>query len=393
MRFAEGPRGRDRSASQGAWRVSHVSARSAASQICWSSPYRPTFGMSLSVSHGSSQRAAAAAQSGHAEWECQASAQFIPLRMATAGMRVLVLAALAVGLLAAAVSGARDAMKVARGLVPSEGGAPGGAGAAGQQRKGARILAAETFAHNAPLPGYLDHIPRRQALATCTQRCSLSSLLWFFALLFLPSHCPSLLSLPLILLLSLPFPGDFILNLRAHDGDDPLAVPGAVRPAQRNLTPAPSLPFSPSPPSPVLLPACGRTTVTIRSQYLGPYDLHNDIYNMTFYNGCAYNVTSPLRVWQCFNFGNVWEGILDNPDPNPSQYQQGEIFVQTTPGYCEMRMNRGASGTLQMLPGETVNIVYAYLWDFRPCVQELRFGNGNSYSMTNTTECQLAQTI
>ncbi|CAI5988597.1 unnamed protein product [Closterium sp. NIES-65] len=225
--------------------------------------------------------------------------------MATAGMRVLVLAALAVGLLAAVVSGARDAMKVARGLVPSEGGAPGGAGAAGQQRKGARILAAETFAHHEPLPGYLDHIPRRQALAT----------------------------------------------------------------------------------------TCGRTTVTIRSQYLGPYDLHNDIYNMTFYNGCAYNVTSPLRVWQCFNFGNVWEGILDNPAPNPTQYQQGEIFVQTTPGYCEMRMNRGASGTLQMLPGETVNIVYAYLWDFRPCVQELRFGNGNSYSMTNTTECQLAAVI
>ncbi|CAI7776042.1 unnamed protein product, partial [Closterium sp. NIES-53] len=96
--------------------------------------------------------------------------------MAAAGMRVLVLAALAVGLLAAAVSGARDAMKVARGLVPSEGGATGGAGAAGQQRKGARILAAETFAHHAPLPGYLDHIPRRQALATCTHCCSLLSL-------------------------------------------------------------------------------------------------------------------------------------------------------------------------------------------------------------------------
>ncbi|CAI7934528.1 unnamed protein product [Closterium sp. NIES-54] len=101
-------------------------------------------------------------------------------------MRVLVLAALAVGLLAAAVSGARDAMKVTRGLVPEEGGdgaAPGGVGA-GQQRKGARILAAETFAHHAPLPDYLDHIPRRQALATSTQRCSLlslSSLPWFLS--------------------------------------------------------------------------------------------------------------------------------------------------------------------------------------------------------------------
>ncbi|CAI7845122.1 unnamed protein product [Closterium sp. NIES-54] len=110
---------------------------------------------------------------------------------------------------------------------------------------------------------------------------------------------------------------------------------------------------------------------------------------MTFYNGCAYNVTSPLRVWQCFNFYNIWEGVL----ANPTQYQTGDIFVQTLSGYCEMRMNRGASGKLQMLPKETVNIVYAHTWDFRPCVQELRFGNGNSYSMTNTTECQLAKVI
>ncbi|CAI5999863.1 unnamed protein product [Closterium sp. NIES-64] len=256
-------------------------------------------------------------------------------------------------------------MKVARVLVPTDGAAPGGvAGAAGQQRKGARILAAETFAHHEPLPGYLDHIPRRQALATCMQRCSplsLSSLPWFLRSAVSSPHNLSLLSLSLISLLPLPL------------------IP---------LLPLPLIPLLPLPP-----PLLWRTTVTIRSQYLGPYDLHNDIYNMTFYNGCAYNITSPLRVWQCFNFGNVWEGILDNPDPNPSQYQQGEIFVQTTPGYCEMRMNRGASGNLQMLPGETVNIVYAYLWDFRPCVQELRFGNGNSYSMTNTTECQLAAVI
>ncbi|CAI5531532.1 unnamed protein product, partial [Closterium sp. Naga37s-1] len=170
-------------------------------------------------------------------------------------------------------------------------------------------------------------------------------------------------------------------------------APWAVRPAQPNPTSA-----APSHLTPAFFPLlsvgpCGRTTVTIRSQYLGPYDLHNDIYNMTFYNGCAYNVTSPLRVWQCFEFNNVWEGILANPAPNPTQYQTGDIFVQTTPGYCEMQMNRGASGTLQMLPGETVNIVYAWTGDFRPCVQELRFGNGNSYSMTNTTECQTAAVI
>ncbi|CAI5955064.1 unnamed protein product [Closterium sp. NIES-64] len=169
--------------------------------------------------------------------------------MATAGMRVLVVAALAVGLLVAAVSGARDVTKAERALVPGE---------------SRRILVAETFAHHAPLPDYLNHIPRCQALAT----------------------------------------------------------------------------------------------LTIRSQYLGPYDLHNDIYNMTFYNGCAYNVTSPLRVWQCFNFDNVWEGILDNPAPNPTQYQTGNIFVQALPGYCE----------------------------------ELRFSN-NNYSMTNMTECQAAAVI
>ncbi|CAI7816593.1 unnamed protein product [Closterium sp. NIES-53] len=103
--------------------------------------------------------------------------------MATAGM----LAALAVGLLAAAVSGVPDAMKVARGLVPEEGAAAGGVGVAGgegagQQRKGARILAAETLAYHAPLPNYLDHIPCRQALATSSQHCSLLSLFsvpWF----------------------------------------------------------------------------------------------------------------------------------------------------------------------------------------------------------------------
>ncbi|CAI5480866.1 unnamed protein product [Closterium sp. Yama58-4] len=182
-------------------------------------------------------------------------------------------------------------MKVARALVP------GG---------GRRILAAETFAHDAPLPGYLDHIPRRQALAT----------------------------------------------------------------------------------------SCGRTTVTIRSQYLGPYDLHNNIYNMTYYNGCAYNVTSPLRVYQCLNFGNVWEGSLDNPAPNPTQYQIGDIFVQSSPGNCEVHMNRGADGTVQMFPGETLNILYAWTSAFRPCVQELRFSNGNSYSMTDpATQCQPAAVI
>ncbi|CAI5521211.1 unnamed protein product [Closterium sp. Naga37s-1] len=118
--------------------------------------------------------------------------------MATAGMRVLVLAALAVGLLAAVVSGARDAMKVARGLVPTDGGGGGVAGgaAAGQQRKGARILAAETFAHHAPLPDYLDHIPRRQALATCT-----AFLLPFPLISLLPFPLISLLPLALISLL------------------------------------------------------------------------------------------------------------------------------------------------------------------------------------------------
>ncbi|CAI7906614.1 unnamed protein product [Closterium sp. NIES-54] len=140
-------------------------------------------------------------------------------------------------------------------------------------------------------------------------------------------------------------------------------VPRAVRPAEPNLSPASFLPFLPYLLPLSLFPTCGRTTVTIQSWYLGPYDLHNDINNMTFYNGCAYNVTSPLRVWQCFNFYNIWEGVLANPAPNPTQYKTGDIFVQTLPGYCEIRMNRGASGKLQILPRETVNIVYAHTWD------------------------------
>ncbi|CAI5482023.1 unnamed protein product [Closterium sp. Yama58-4] len=214
-------------------------------------------------------------------------------------------------------------MKVARALVP---------------RGGRRILAAETFAHDAPLPGYLDHIPRRQALATSMRCCSAPS-------------TPSL-STPLSLVSLLPLSR-----------------------------------FS------ALVVSCGRTTVTIRSQYLGPYDLHNNIYNMTYYNGCAYNVTSPLRVWQCADFNNVWEGSLDNPAPNPTQYQTGDIFVQYSTGYCEAHMNRGADGTVQMFPGETVNILYAWTSDWRPCASELRFSNGNSYSMADISECQAATVI
>ncbi|CAI5481419.1 unnamed protein product [Closterium sp. Yama58-4] len=278
-------------------------------------------------------------------------------------------------------------MKVARGLVPEEGAAAGGVGA-GQQRKGARILAAETFAHHAPLPDYLDHIPHCQALATSTQPCSLLSLssqpcFLSSAVPFFSRCVPALLASHFSALLASHFSALLASHFSAL-----LASHFSALLASHSIPffPPPSLP---TPSNPAYSPTCGRTTVTIRSQYLGPYDMHNDIYNMTFYNGCAYKVTSPLRVWQCFNFGNVWEGVLSNPAPNPTQYQTGDIFVQTLPGYCEMRLNRGASGKLQMLPRETVNIVYAYTWDFRPCVQELRFGNGNCYSMTNTTECQL----
>ncbi|GJP40960.1 hypothetical protein CLOM_g613 [Closterium sp. NIES-68] len=142
-----------------------------------------------------------------------------------------------------------------------------------------------------------------------------------------------------------------------------------------------------------LATTCTRTTVTIRSQNLGPFDLQNDIFNMTFYNGCAYNVTSPLRVWKCFNFNNIWDGSLDNPTPNPSQYQLGPIFGQSSPEYCEMWMNRGASGDVQMFPGETVNVLYAWTHAFLPCAHDLHFSNGNTYSMTNTTDCVEAETI
>ncbi|CAI5977450.1 unnamed protein product [Closterium sp. NIES-64] len=363
-------------------------------------------------------------------------------------IRVRLLAPLAVGLLATAASAARGVMGGARGMAPGEADSSDGsssAGGAGQQRKGVRILATDTFAHHAPLPGYLDHIPRRQALATSTRCCSPSLLLYpnwsLCAAAPLPPTAVNAFPLPLISLLPVPLtsllhfppcpphplshPAFFLpvtqcptvttrflnflffpssptfplppLSMRAHDACG--STKAMIRSQYlgpydlHNLTSLlpPSHPLS-LPQSPSLQP-CGRKTVTIRSQYVGPYDLHNDIYNMTFYNGCAYNVTSPLRVWQCFNFGNVWEGSLDNPDPNPSQYQTGDIFVQSSPGYCEMHMNRGVSGTLQMLPGETVNIVYAWTGDFRPCAQELRFSNGNSYSMTNTTDCQIAAVI
>ncbi|CAI5479980.1 unnamed protein product [Closterium sp. Yama58-4] len=326
-------------------------------------------------------------------------------------------------------------MKVARGLVPTD-----GAGAAGQQRKGGRILAAETYAHDAPLPGYLDHIPRRQALATSTLLLlpfslstlvaaailSLSTRAGALAVLLLTPM--SLLSPPFISLLPSALLSLFtsalvhhlllsaLMSLFPSSPILPSALSSLFTSALLFCSPTTQFPaplsthfpapvalefphrvlnflFHPIYPNPYSSPACGRTTVTIRSQYLGPYDLHNNIYNMTFYNGCAYNVTSPLRVYQCANFGNVWEGSLDNPAPNPTQYQTGDIFVQSSMGYCEMRMNRGATGTVQMFPGETVNILYAWTSDWCPCASELRFSNGNSYSMADVSECQAAAVI
>ncbi|CAI5531531.1 unnamed protein product, partial [Closterium sp. Naga37s-1] len=129
---------------------------------------------------------------------------FQPLSQALMASAIRVLL-LAVGLLATAASAARDVMGGVRGMVPGEASSSDGsssAGGGGQQRKGALILAAETFAHHAPLPLYLDHIPRRQALATSTQHCSPSLLLyphWFLcAAAPLPPTAVNALPLPLI---------------------------------------------------------------------------------------------------------------------------------------------------------------------------------------------------
>ncbi|CAI5498380.1 unnamed protein product [Closterium sp. Naga37s-1] len=301
--------------------------------------------------------------------------------MATAGMRVLVLAALAVGLLAAAVSGARDAMKVARGLVPEGGAAAGGVGA-GQQRKGARILAAETFAHHAPLPDYLHHIPRRQALAT-TRSCSPC----------LSFHCSPWLSLLPLPHFSAPFTPHFSAPFTPHFSAPFTSFLCSLYPSFLcSLCPSflcsPYLSFLFSP---YLSFLCSPYLSFLCCPYLSVLCFLISRFS-AFLTSLSLLCVTPIFSAHLTSHSAA-PLDLANPARYPTQYQTGDIFVQTTPGYCEMRMNRGASGKLQMLPGETVNIVYAHTWDFRPCVQELRFGNGNSYSMTNTTECQLAKVI
>nr|BAC80145.1 sexual cell division-inducing pheromone [Closterium ehrenbergii] len=146
---------------------------------------------------------------------------------------------------------------------------------------------------------------------------------------------------------------------------------------------------------------CGRSTLKIRSQYIGPWDLNNYLYNLTFYNSCQYSLINDLVVYVCDDFGNMWDGSLKNPAPNPTQYQQGPIFgpchAERGPGYCCLLLNNGVNNNRQISGGGTVNVIYAWKFPNRPCAQELHYGNGQNYWMTVpdavNSECVVAPAI
>ncbi|CAI5511449.1 unnamed protein product [Closterium sp. Naga37s-1] len=68
---------------------------------------------------------------------------------------------------------------------------------------------------------------------------------------------------------------------------------------------------------------CGRTTLRIAQKYVGVWYQKNYIFNMTLVNTCKYSLLSPLILFNCFDFGNLMVGSLDNPARYPSRFQNG----------------------------------------------------------------------
>ncbi|CAI5518423.1 unnamed protein product [Closterium sp. Naga37s-1] len=341
-------------------------------------------------------------------------------------IRVLLLAAIEVGLLATAAIAARDMMSGARGVVPGEAGSSAGgssAGGAEQQIKGAHILVAETFAHHAPLPGYLDHIPRRQALATSTRCCSPSLLLyphWSLCAaaplpptavnatlashfssprgshFFHPLSSMSLLPVPLMSLLPLP-----LMSLL------PVPLMSLLPVHLMSLLPVPLMSLLPFPPPGRCEWLCRTHCSLSPSQFLSSSDqcptVTARILNSFCFPSSPPSPLPPLSMW-----GH------DGDDRNPyiflflflpyslacSMWAHDGDNLVTAPGAVRPAQPSPTSApslplTPSLLPPSSLSSVWVHDGDDPLAVPwaDLRFGNGNSYSMTNTTECQTAAVI
>ncbi|CAI5965942.1 unnamed protein product [Closterium sp. NIES-64] len=147
--------------------------------------------------------------------------------------------------------------------------------------------------------------------------------------------------------------------------------------------------------NPPLTDNCGRTTLRIAQKYVGVWYQKNYIFNLTMVNRCKYSIVSPLILFNCFDFGNLMVGSLDNPARYPSRFQNVPVFSpccveRFKKGNCAIQFNQGPRGNVQFYPGQTQSFLYAWNYPVEPCVRELHFANGDTYFMPDEfvrTEC------
>ncbi|CAI7786011.1 unnamed protein product [Closterium sp. NIES-53] len=149
--------------------------------------------------------------------------------------------------------------------------------------------------------------------------------------------------------------------------------------------------------TPPLTDNCGRTTLRIAQKYVGVWYQKNYIFNLTMVNRCKYSILSPLILFNCFDFGNLMVGSLDNPALNPTRFQREPVFSpccveRFKKGNCAVQFNQGPRGNVQFYPGQTQSFLYAWNYPVQPCVRELHFANGDTYFMPDEVagkECTL----
>ncbi|CAI7786010.1 unnamed protein product [Closterium sp. NIES-53] len=179
--------------------------------------------------------------------------------------------------------------------------------------------------------------------------------------------------------------GPRILNVESYNADEPFPEHLKYMETHRR-----ELQWKPP-----LTDNCGRTTLRIAQKYVGVWYQKNYIFNLTMVNRCKYSILSPLILFNCFEFGNLMVGSLDNPARNPTRFQNVPVFTpccveRFKKGNCAVQFNQGPRGNVQIYPGQTVSFLYAWNYPVEPCVRELHFANGDMYFMPDEvvgTEC------
>ncbi|GJP55869.1 hypothetical protein CLOM_g14891 [Closterium sp. NIES-68] len=182
--------------------------------------------------------------------------------------------------------------------------------------------------------------------------------------------------------------GPRILNVETYEVDEPLPdYLSHVEPHRRELQTSWKLDSK-----------CDGSNLILASKFVSVFHRANYLFNFTMVNTCKFSLVSPLVLFNCFDFGNVLVGSLENPARNPTQYQTFPIFGPCCKytygrGNCAVNFNNGPKGNIQIRGGQTASFLYAWNFPLRACNKELTYANGDRYFMDDSRvgkECEPA---